>query len=247
MPEIKIPSPRRAVSTTQKFTAVGIAAAAGVASLALSLTPDSTHNTTQAKSVNEAASPAILPTGIDEQKADLGRQLLTAEKRAETQDAQSAAAKALTDEKADTAKESDATKAKSAKKAETKAEDSRAKQAASRSTERSAPTYANNLDGWINEALDIMKANGIPGTYEGIHRNVIRESSGDPNAINNWDINAQNGAPSIGLLQVIKPTFDAYHIDGTKKDQRDPVANIVAACNYAADKYGSMDNVDSAY
>ncbi|MFE0874588.1 lytic transglycosylase, partial [Streptomyces smyrnaeus] len=27
----------------------------------------------------------------------------------------------------------------------------------------------------------------------------------------------------------------------------DPVANIVAACNYAADRYGSMDNVDSAY
>ncbi|MEU3192344.1 lytic transglycosylase, partial [Streptomyces sp. NPDC006992] len=25
------------------------------------------------------------------------------------------------------------------------------------------------------------------------------------------------------------------------------VANIVAACNYAADRYGSMDNVDSAY
>ncbi|MGK4908564.1 transglycosylase SLT domain-containing protein, partial [Streptomyces albus] len=25
------------------------------------------------------------------------------------------------------------------------------------------------------------------------------------------------------------------------------VANIVAACNYAADRYGTMDNVDSAY
>ncbi|MBF6046649.1 lytic transglycosylase, partial [Streptomyces sp. NRRL B-1677] len=25
------------------------------------------------------------------------------------------------------------------------------------------------------------------------------------------------------------------------------VANITAACNYAADKYGSMDNVNSAY
>ncbi|MGW2532820.1 transglycosylase SLT domain-containing protein, partial [Streptomyces sp. NPDC001595] len=26
-----------------------------------------------------------------------------------------------------------------------------------------------------------------------------------------------------------------------------PVANITAACNYAADRYGSMDNVNSAY
>ena len=27
----------------------------------------------------------------------------------------------------------------------------------------------------------------------------------------------------------------------------DPVANITAACNYAADKYGSIDNVNGAY
>ncbi|MFI9582892.1 transglycosylase SLT domain-containing protein [Streptomyces sp. NPDC052236] len=109
------------------------------------------------------------------------------------------------------------------------------------------PVYANNLDGWIREALSIMKKHGIPGSYEGIHRNIMRESSGNPNAINNWDINAINGVPSIGLLQVIKPTFDAYHVAGTAKNQYDPVANIVAACNYAADRYGSMDNVDSAY
>ncbi|MCM2577811.1 transglycosylase SLT domain-containing protein [Streptomyces meridianus] len=107
--------------------------------------------------------------------------------------------------------------------------------------------YADNLDGWIKESLDIMKAEGIPGTYEGLHRNIMRESAGDPNAINNWDVNAQNGVPSIGLLQVIKPTFDQYQVKGTKYDQRDPVANITAAANYAADRYGSIDNVDSAY
>ncbi len=75
----------------------------------------------------------------------------------------------------------------------------------------------------------------------------MRESSGNPMAINNWDINARNGIPSKGLLQVIYPTFKAYHVKGTKFDQYDPVANIVAACNYAADRYGSMDNVNSAY
>lgn len=111
----------------------------------------------------------------------------------------------------------------------------------------SGKSYANNLDGWIREALDIMKQHGIPGTYEGIHRNIIRESSGNPNAINNWDINAQKGTPSIGLLQVIKPTFDAYHVPGTANSQYDPVANIVAACNYAADRYGSIDNVNGPY
>ncbi|MEU3972642.1 transglycosylase SLT domain-containing protein [Streptomyces bacillaris] len=111
-----------------------------------------------------------------------------------------------------------------------------------------APTaYTNDLDGWIKESLAVMAQHGIPGTYEGIHRNIIRESSGNPNAINNWDSNAAKGTPSKGLLQVIDPTFRAYHVPGTSTDSYDPVANIVAACNYAADRYGSIDNVFGAY
>ena len=107
--------------------------------------------------------------------------------------------------------------------------------------------HGDDLDGWIRTALDVMDVKKIPGTYEGLHRNIMRESSGNPTAQNDWDVNAQNGIPSKGLLQTIQPTFDAYHVKGTKDSITDPVANIVAACNYAADKYGSMDNVDSAY
>ncbi|MFC4518398.1 transglycosylase SLT domain-containing protein, partial [Streptomyces ehimensis] len=58
---------------------------------------------------------------------------------------------------------------------------------------------------------------------------------------------AVNGVPSKGLLQIIDPTFKAYHVEGTSWDIYDPVANITASCAYAADKYGSMDNVNSAY
>ncbi|MFB7331466.1 lytic transglycosylase [Streptomyces adustus] len=128
-----------------------------------------------------------------------------------------------------------------------------AEQPASRSAERpqvqkAAPkTYANNLDGWIRESLDIMASKGIPGSYNGLHRNIMRESSGNPMAINGWDTNAAKGIPSKGLLQVIQPTFNAYHVAGTSWNIYDPVANITAACNYAADRYGSMDNVNSAY
>lgn len=107
--------------------------------------------------------------------------------------------------------------------------------------------YSNNLDGWIRQSLAIMHAHHIPGSYNGIYRNVMRESSGNPMAINLWDINARNGIPSKGLLQVIDPTFRAYHVAGTSWNIYNPVANITAACNYAADKYGSMDNVNSAY
>ncbi|MCI4042054.1 LysM peptidoglycan-binding domain-containing protein [Streptomyces sp. TRM75563] len=110
-----------------------------------------------------------------------------------------------------------------------------------------AATYTNDLDGWIKESLAVMAQHGIPGTYEGIHRNIMRESSGNPAAINNWDSNAVKGTPSKGLLQVIDPTFQAYHVPGTSTDSYDPVANITAACNYAADRYGSIDNVFGAY
>ncbi|MEU3980153.1 transglycosylase SLT domain-containing protein [Streptomyces sp. NPDC026672] len=107
--------------------------------------------------------------------------------------------------------------------------------------------YPNNLDGWIRESLAIMAERHIPGTYNGIYRNIMRESSGNPMAINNWDSNAAAGTPSKGLLQVIDPTFNAYHVVGTSFDIYDPVANITAACNYAAARYGSMDNVHGAY
>ncbi|MCX4821196.1 transglycosylase SLT domain-containing protein [Streptomyces sp. NBC_01142] len=114
-------------------------------------------------------------------------------------------------------------------------------------TAAAAPAKAGRLDGWINHSLIVMKAKGIPGSYDGIHRTLMRESSGDPEAINLWDSNARAGIPSKGLMQVIDPTFSQYHVDGTSWDIYDPIANIVAACNYAAHRYGSIDNVFSAY
>ncbi|MFK4109816.1 transglycosylase SLT domain-containing protein [Streptomyces sp. NPDC002176] len=170
-------------------------------------------------------------------------------------DAIKAKQKAAAEQKADAAAKqqaADAAKKKAA--AERKAAESRsAKKAADRSAKRpqmetvSAKTYKNNLDGWIRQSLDIMHAKGIPGSYHGLHKNIMRESSGNPRAINGWDINAINGVPSKGLLQVIPPTFATYHVKGTSHDIYDPVANITAAANYAAHRYGSIDNVNSAY
>ncbi|WMX43758.1 LysM peptidoglycan-binding domain-containing protein [Streptomyces roseicoloratus] len=140
-----------------------------------------------------------------------------------------------------------ATKATTARKATTV---TRATTAGATKTASASPAgyaYADNLEGWIRESLDIMAREGIPGTFDGIYRNIMRESSGNPRAINNWDSNALAGTPSKGLLQVIDPTFRAYHVPGTAFDPYDPVANITAACNYAADRYGSIDNVFGAY
>ncbi|MFE2137097.1 transglycosylase SLT domain-containing protein, partial [Streptomyces sp. NPDC059466] len=136
---------------------------------------------------------------------------------------------------------------KTAKVTEAVAKTTKVKTKAATATTAAAKTYTNDLDGWIKQSLDIMAKNGIPGTYNGIYRNVMRESSGNPKAINNWDSNAAAGIPSKGLLQVIDPTFKAYHVPGTSMDSYDPVANITAACNYAAAKYGSIETFTGAY
>ncbi|MBT2405834.1 MULTISPECIES: transglycosylase SLT domain-containing protein [unclassified Streptomyces] len=235
MSETSTPGHNRRLTKANKLSFAGIATL-GAAALAFSLVPaNAGEQTGTAVAVAPVAWTQVVDGAQTNVLAHLGTQHAIADKNAK--DAAAKAAAAAAKAKAAAAKAKAEAAAKKAREA---------KEAASRSAART-PVFANNLDGWIKEALSIMKREGIPGTYAGIHRNIMRESSGNPRAINNWDINAQNGIPSKGLLQVIQPTFAAYHVKGTKFDLYDPVANIVAACNYAADRYGSMDNVNSAY
>lgn len=69
---------------------------------------------------------------------------------------------------------------------------------------------------------------------------IQTESGGNPNAINNWDINAINGTPSKGLMQVIDPTFRAYAMPGYDKNIYDPLSNMLASIRYAVSTYGSL-------
>ncbi|WP_316762356.1 transglycosylase SLT domain-containing protein [Streptomyces herbicida] len=236
----------RRLTKHHKIAIAGVAAL-GTAAIAFSAVPSSAETITTGAPSAEAR-VAYSTEQIKDVKGSVTDQLATQTVKIQEIAAQKkAAADALAKKQAETAAKAKAV-AEAAKKA---AQERSAKQAASRTVERAAAkpakSYANNLDGWIRESLDIMKAKGIPGSYSGLHRNIMRESSGNPMAINDWDINAINGIPSKGLLQVIPPTFNAYHVPGTSWNIYDPVANITAACNYAADKYGSMDNVNSAY
>ncbi|MHB0894687.1 transglycosylase SLT domain-containing protein [Streptomyces sundarbansensis] len=258
MSATRIPRRLRRLNKVQKISVAGVSAL-GVAALTFSLVP-SNADAEIAPQAAAAAAPVAFTnaTGTAQAKTvqnSMIEQHSTAEKLVKAADAAKAKAAAAAKAKAAKAKAEADAKVKAAADAKAKAEKAakakadakkRASEKANRSTARK-PVYANNLDGWIREAMAIMKKEGIPGSYDGIHRNIMRESSGNRWAINNWDINARNGVPSKGLLQVIQPTFDRYHVAGTKKDLYDPVANIVAACNYAADRYGSMDNVNSAY
>lgn len=66
------------------------------------------------------------------------------------------------------------------------------------------------------------------------------ESNGNARAINNWDINAKNGTPSKGLMQVIDPTFRAYAMKGYNSNIYDPLSNILASIRYTLARYGSL-------
>ncbi|MFB6845469.1 transglycosylase SLT domain-containing protein [Streptomyces sp. NPDC056373] len=231
----------RSLTRHHKIAMAGVATL-GAAAIGFSAVPSGAST----KTTTEAAQPAAVAYSnqqIKDVKASVTDQMAGATLKAEQIAAQKKAAAA-------TAAKKKAAAAAAKKKAEAARQ---AKEAASRAAKRAeakkaaVKTYPNNLDGWIRESLAILKKHDIPASYDGIHRNIIRESSGNPKAINNWDINAINGIPSKGLLQVIPPTFKTWHVPGTSWNIYDPVANITAACNYAADKYGSMDNVDSAY
>ncbi|WP_327314118.1 transglycosylase SLT domain-containing protein [Streptomyces sp. NBC_01235] len=250
---------------THKIAIAG-AATLGAAALAFSVVPaDAQTTTTDAVS---SARVAYSSKPAQDVKASVTDQLAGASVKVDAIGAKKkAAADAVAEKKAaadavakkkaaaEAAAKAAAAKKKAAAAAAAKkaAAARKAKEAASRSAKRpvikkaTVKRYANSLDGWIKHSLDIMKSKGIPGSYHGLHKNIMRESSGNPNAINDWDINAINGIPSKGLLQVIPPTFAAYHVPGTSWNIYDPVANITAAANYAADKYGSIDNVNSAY
>lgn len=92
----------------------------------------------------------------------------------------------------------------------------------------------------VRRALSLM---GLPVTdyLVGITlRRMNQESGGNPNVTNNWDINAQRGDPSRGLMQTIGSTFRAYHFPGTSWNIFDPLANILASMRYALARYGSL-------
>ncbi|MFI9596314.1 transglycosylase SLT domain-containing protein [Nonomuraea sp. NPDC052265] len=110
---------------------------------------------------------------------------------------------------------------------------------------------------WIKQALsvirspemaEVMRQRGIdvsdldpndPKDVERIWTIIYHESGGNPNAINNWDINAKNGVPSQGLMQTVPPTFNAHALPGHERIL-DPVDNIIAGVLYTYSRYGNL-------
>lgn len=112
--------------------------------------------------------------------------------------------------------------------------------------EKAMPTVNYNPSAGVEQWRSLAaKALRMEGQYSPSNLNLMlfqmqTESSGNPNAINNWDINAKRGTPSKGLMQVIDPTFRAYARPGYNSNIWDPLSNMLASIRYTVRRYGSL-------
>lgn len=96
------------------------------------------------------------------------------------------------------------------------------------------------VEQWRSMVVAVLKDKGFSENLaDTVLRRMNQESGGNPRALNNWDINAKNGTPSKGLMQVIDPTF-AANKDPGYDNIWDPEANLRASMNYAIRRYGSL-------
>ena len=65
-----------------------------------------------------------------------------------------------------------------------------------------------DLDKWITDGFKFGNAfEDTPDNHAKMKARAMQESGGDPNAVNNYDSNAQAGTPSKGVVQVIEPEW----------------------------------------
>lgn len=94
---------------------------------------------------------------------------------------------------------------------------------------------------WAPLVLEALRLLRQPSSLlPNVLRRMNQESGGNPRAINLWDSNAMRGTPSMGLMQTILPTFNAYAGPYRNRGVWDPFANIYAGLNYAINRYGSL-------
>jgi hypothetical protein len=98
------------------------------------------------------------------------------------------------------------------------------------------------LDAWIRAA---EQEAGVPDAHwhAGLLGIAMRESSGNPNVTNTWDINAQRGDPSVGLMQLTRSNFATYGPPGG--NPFNPVDNIFAAIRYIQSRYGDISRTNT--
>jgi TP901 family phage tail tape measure protein len=98
------------------------------------------------------------------------------------------------------------------------------------------------VERWRPLALKVAAAKGYPAaSVDVMLRQMDRESSGNPQAINLDDSNARAGHPSKGLLQFIDTTFADSADPGFGANIWDPESQMRAWYNYLAARYGGWE------
>lgn len=108
-------------------------------------------------------------------------------------------------------------------------------------------TPSRGVEQWRPVVIQALREVGQPvGLTQSTLRRMQQESGGNPTIVNKWDSNWQAGHPSVGLMQVIGPTFQHYAGKYRRKGpflynvSVDPMANIYASMKYALGAYGSL-------
>lgn len=115
-----------------------------------------------------------------------------------------------------------------------------------------AQSYSGSVSGgvaqWVPLIIQVMEMLGLPMSLLGrVENQMSLESSGNPNAINLSDTNAQKGDPSKGLMQTVSETFAAYAGPYAGLGIYNPLANIYAGLNYAMHRYSGDPNIGLGY
>jgi hypothetical protein len=100
---------------------------------------------------------------------------------------------------------------------------------------------------WAPTILQALRLLGQSSSWlNTVERRMQRESGGNPTIVNRWDSNWRAGTPSVGLMQVIGPTFRANagrflhtgpFLYGVSTNG---LANTYAGLHYAIRRYGSL-------
>ncbi|MEU9819218.1 hypothetical protein ACIGG9_15995 [Pseudonocardia alni] len=106
---------------------------------------------------------------------------------------------------------------------------------------------AGGVQRWAPVTLQALAMMGQPaGLLQTVLRRMNQESGGNPSIVNRWDSNWRKGTPSVGLMQVIGPTYRSNrdprrdvgpYLYGTSID---PLSNILSSMRYALGRYGSL-------
>ena len=120
---------------------------------------------------------------------------------------------------------------------------------------RTGRPFSQAVAQWAPTVARVLDDFGLDRRYvRGVLAQINQESGGNPNAVNNNDVNWARGYASFGLLQTIAPTYQSFAPPGQRgfistvwvngRAQRFvpemvmPYNNIYAGVNYAKTRYG---------